>query len=361
MFNSSQIESLLDHVSEMVRIINNEGRIIYSNESFDRKVAENSSTIGHRCFEVFGKDEECTFCPVRDTFEMGTARQITRTHNGRIYLVNISPIKNDAGEVDAVMEIFRDMTLEYNIKQTLMDQNAKMKKDLQLARNLQSALVKNVMPAAEGYSFYSAFFPTEAVGGDMFDCLKFGNKMVMYVADVSGHGVMPAMLGVFFSRAVKTACSLGKLVPSEILEYVQKEFEALELDDSIYITAFLVVLNTFDSSFLYSNAGLSVVPVVFDGKITELEMNSLPISTWFSHSGFKDASGELSPGARLLIYSDGISDIHCDKNVVQKLYKMFSEEPFSAENFADELASSLHTQQEDDFTMLICSRDKTDD
>lgn len=360
MFNSKQLESLLGHITEMVRIITKEGRVAYANDAFDRKVAENNPTVGQRCFEVFNQDEECGFCPVRDSFETGMSRQLTRTHNGRIYLTNISPIINDSGEVEAVIEILRDMTLDYNIKQTLMAQNAKMRNDLQLAKNMQRALVKNILPAVPGYDLYSAFFPSEAVGGDMFDCLMLGNKMVMYVADVSGHGVMPAMLGVFFSRAVKTACSLGILAPSEILNFVQKEYEALKLDDSIYITAFLVVLNTFDGSFLYSNAGLSVVPVIYDGKITELQMSSLPISTWFEHPGFDDAESGLKPGGRLLIYSDGVSGIHRDKSVVPKLYSMFGQEPFSAKEFTDELSSNLHTKQEDDFTMLICSRDKSD-
>lgn len=362
MFNLSQAKLLLNHVSEMVRIVTEEGKVAYTNEAFKRKIADNVETVGQHCYEVFGKDEECTLCPVRETFELGTARQITRIHNGKRYLVNISPIINESGETVAVMEVFRDRTLDFNIKQEQDSKIAKMEYDLHLARQMQKALVKNALPTAAGYSFYSSFFPSDKVGGDMFDCLNFGNKMVMYVADVSGHGVMPAMLGVFFSRAVKTACSLGMLVPSEILNFVQKEYETLELDDSIYITAFLVVLNTFDGSFLYSNAGLSVVPIVFDGKnIKELQMSSLPVSTWFAHPGFEDAEGTLAPGARLLIYSDGVSNIHRDKNVVHKLYEMFSEEPFSAEDFAAELSSNLHTKQEDDFTMLICSRDKTDD
>lgn len=361
MFKLSQAKMILDHVNEMVRIVTEEGKVAYANEAFKRKIAEGRLTEGEPCYEVFGKDEECTLCPVRDTFEKGTARQINRIHNGRRYLVNISPIINENGEVEAVMEVFRDRTLQYNKDQERYKKMAKMQNDLQLARKMQEALVKNTLPTAQNYNIYSSFMPSEKVGGDMFDCLTFGNKMVMCVADVSGHGVMPAMLGVFFSRAVKTACSQGKLMPSEILNFVQKEFEALDLgDDSIYITAFLVVLNTFDGSFKYSNAGLSVVPIVYDGRITELQMSSLPISTWFPHPGFQDADGHLDPGARLLIYTDGVKNIHRDKEVAHKLYEMFSREPFSAKIFEDELTANLHTKQEDDFTMLICMRDKTD-
>lgn len=359
MFNLSQAKMLLDHANAMVRIINEEGKVVYANEAFKRIIADGRQTEGQRCYEVFGESGECDPCPAREAFEQCRVSRIPAKFNGRKYSINTSPIVNENGEVEAVLEVFRDITLEDRKNAEI----ARMNNDLHLARNMQNALVmnKNAMPAAPGYSFYSTFMPSEKVGGDMFDCLNFGNRMVMCVADVSGHGVMPAMLGVFFSRAVKTACSMGKLVPSEILNFVQKEFEALELaDDSIYITAFLAVLNMFDGSFLYSNAGLSVVPIVYNGKITELAMSSLPISTWFEHPGFEDAEGHLDPGARLLIYTDGVKNIHRDKEVQHKLYEMFSREPFSAKTFEDELTANLHTKQEDDFTMLICSRDKTD-
>ena len=78
-------------------------------------------------------------------------------------------------------------------------QNAKMQKDLQLARKLQEALVKGALPKVGGdYELTAGFFPCEAVGGDIYDCTVYDDKLVMYVADVSGHGVMPAMLAVFF-------------------------------------------------------------------------------------------------------------------------------------------------------------------
>ncbi|MEG2189604.1 MAG: SpoIIE family protein phosphatase, partial [Christensenella sp.] len=145
----------------------------------------------------------------------------------------------------AAVEVFRDITLDYNIKQNLLMQNAKMQKDLQLARKLQEALVQGALPKIGGddYELTAGFFPCEAVGGDIYDCTVYDDKLVMYVADVSGHGVMPAMLAVFFSRVVRAACVTGHFLPSEILDYAEKEYLELGLADSIYITAFITVVD----------------------------------------------------------------------------------------------------------------------
>ena len=355
-FKVEYLESIIDSMSDMVRVINKEGRVSFTNKSYDRKLATGKSSRGKRCFEIYDQITECDFCMSREVLQTGRTQQTTRKHNNRVYSVTASPIKDALGETVSVVETFRDMTLDYNIKQNLLSQNAKMQKDLQLARSLQQALVKNILPSAPGYEFYSGFFPCEAVGGDIFDCMQFGDKMVMYVADVSGHGVMPAMLSVFFSRVVRAACSLGKTLPSEIFSYVQNEFLRLNLVDSIYITGFLVMLDLQTNTFAYSNAGFSVVPVLFDGEIKELYMSSPPISRWFENPDYRDEFGEFNEGSRLLLYSDGIHNIHQDEDVKNRLYDLFSLEDFECDEFVGSVKRELHTRPEDDLTLFICRK-----
>ncbi len=350
------LESILNAMSDMVRIITKEGRVALTNKSYDRKMADGKNTLGERCYELFCQTDECDFCISQEVLSTGMTQQTTRKYNNRVYSVTVSPLKDLNGENIAAVEVFRDMTLDYNIKKNLLAQNAKMQKDLQMARSLQQALVRNILPAVPGYQLYSGFFPCEAVGGDIFDCITYGDKLVLYVADVSGHGVMPAMLAVFFSRAVRAACFNGKILPSEIFSEVQKEFMNLNLSDSIYITGFIVVLDKVTGDFHYSNAGLSVVPVLFDGEVHELYMSASPISRWFDNPVFEDAKGHMKAGARILIYSDGIYNIHSDETAKNRLYEMFCAEEFACDTFVSDVRRELHTRPEDDLTILVCHR-----
>ncbi len=348
--------SIIDAMGDMVRVITKEGRVAMANAAYDHGV--NGKTLGQRCYEVFGQDGECETCISREVMQTGRPSQRTRYFNGKTFSITASPIKNDAGECLAVVQVARDMTLDYNIKQNLLRQNAKMKRDLHMARQLQQALVKNVLPVVEGYQLHSGFFPCEAVGGDIYDCMRFGNKLVLYIADVSGHGVMPAMLAVFFSRAVRTACSLGKLLPSDIFRYVQEEYRGLGMSDEVYITAFIVVLNVKTGAIAYSNAGLSVVPILYDGEyVRELYMSAQPISQWFDEPVFLDEYAKLVPGGRILLYSDGIRDLQSDLKVQYRLYDYFSQSGFECADFIGTVKRELHTRPEDDLTLLLLTRE----
>ncbi len=351
------LKAIIDAMSDMVRVISREGKVALTNQSFDRKIAGNRNTVGQCCYEVFKQEDECERCLSREVMLTGKRQQFTRKYDGRVYSVTVSPLFGENENCVAAVEVFRDMTLDYNIKQNLLTQNAKMQKDLQLARNLQQALIKNVLPVIKGYELFAGFFPCEAVGGDIYDCMVYGDKMIMYVADVSGHGVMPAMLAVFFSRAVRTACSLGLALPSEIFNYVQMEFLDLNLSDAIYITGFIMMVDIEKGTYLYSNAGLSVVPILFDGeKIEEFYMSAPPICRWFDKPDFRDASGTLKDGSRILIYSDGIRDVQADERVKGRLYDFFTQKDFSCDEFVAQVRRELHTKPEDDLTMLICRK-----
>ena len=158
---------------------------------------------------------------------------------------------------------------DYNIKQNLLMQNAKMQKDCSSHVNCRRPFRGRRSPWWMSTSLQRDFFPCEAVGGDIYDCTVYDDKLVIYVADVSGHGVMPAMLAVFFSRVVRAACLMGNFLPSEILSYAEKEYGS-QSSDSIYITAFITVIDLKTNQAAYSNAGFSVMPVVYhEGKFEE--------------------------------------------------------------------------------------------
>lgn len=214
-----------------------------------------------------------------------------------------------------------------------------------------------VTPEVAGYELAAEYRPCERVGGDMFDCILHGDKLVMYVADVSGHGVAASMLSIFFSRSVATACKLGLDTPKEILDYVQREFTELQVRDDMYITGFLVVLDIPSGELLFSNAGLSVAPIIaHQGKTRELFMGAMPISLWASDQTYKQKEERLEPGDRLLLFSDGIPEVQMDEKVQKQFYDLFGADPFSANEFFYKVRRDFITRKQDDLTMLVLVR-----
>jgi PAS domain S-box-containing protein len=96
-----------------VTVQNRDFRIINAN---DRFINEFGKTDGRLCYQVYKqRPEKCEDCPVDRTFRDGhphRSEEIVRTLDGRDVhvIVYTTPVKNDSGEIVAVMEMSTDIT-----------------------------------------------------------------------------------------------------------------------------------------------------------------------------------------------------------------------------------------------------------
>lgn len=91
---------------------------------------------------------------------------------------------------------------EYIIKQ-------KIEHDLTLAREIQRELLPDSMPEIEGYDLAGWNEPADQTGGDIFDAISFDHgKVLLLLADASGHGLGPALSVTQFLAMVRIAFRL---------------------------------------------------------------------------------------------------------------------------------------------------------
>ncbi len=348
------LTSFIDAMGDMVRVVTGDGRVLLTNLAFRQIMGDQPDEI---CYSAIGLEKRCSNCLTKNVLKSGRVHKQTRKINDRIYSVTASPLMGGDGKPAAVIEAFRDITADFQLKQELLRSNTKMQNDLELARRLQFSLIRHDFNDIKGARVTAGYFPCEAVGGDIYDCFETGGKLVLYVTDVSGHGVMPAMLAVFVARTIRQICDAGELTPDGILMRLQAQYDELDIDESIYITAFVVVLDTDTGEFLYANAGLSVAPLLYDGEnLVELFMPSQPVCRWFEKSEFKSGKAILHPGGRLLLYSDGIYGSSENKASIKNIFEMFTRTDFNGETFIKKVRGSLQKQLKDDLTLLVCER-----
>lgn len=88
-------------------------RVIHANERFRQNFG---NTEGRYCYQVYKqRPERCENCSVEKTFRTGNAfssEELVRTLDGREVwvIVNTTPIRNETGEIVAVMEMSTDIT-----------------------------------------------------------------------------------------------------------------------------------------------------------------------------------------------------------------------------------------------------------
>ncbi len=108
-----EYQQLFDHVPCLITVQDRDYKLIGYNKEF----AENfNPSPGDYCYSAYkGRDGKCKRCPVEKTFndgrshyseESGTGKDGKPTH----WIVKTSPVKNDAGDVVAAMEISLDIT-----------------------------------------------------------------------------------------------------------------------------------------------------------------------------------------------------------------------------------------------------------
>lgn len=106
-------KSYFDSMPCFLTVQDRDLRVIHANERFRQNFG---NTEGRYCYQVYKqRPERCENCSVEKTFRTGNAfssEELVRTLDGREVwvIVNTTPIRNEAGDIVAVMEMSTDIT-----------------------------------------------------------------------------------------------------------------------------------------------------------------------------------------------------------------------------------------------------------
>ncbi len=183
---------------------------------------------------------------------------------------------------------------------------ARMDQDMNIAHEMQQALLPPRQRQGPGYEAVGAMIPCRAIGGDFFDYLELPDGRIGFVlCDVSGKGpsaaLMTAMIqGIFRAQAEDSH------TPATTMTRVNRVLSRRAIR-SRYATGFYGVLGP-DGSFVSSNAGHNPPIVVRrDGTVHRLEKGGTPLGL-FAGMDYEEEELTLSPGDTLLLFSDGLSE-----------------------------------------------------
>lgn len=207
--------------------------------------------------------------------------------------------------------------------------------DLKAAAKIQEALLPQKSLALPGVPFAGRFAPSELIGGDVFQLFPYdAEHLVVYIMDVSGHGVPSAMVTVSISQTLNPISGLaiagqkgsfGKppaLSPGIIVEILEKEYP-LERFDKLF-TFIYAVLNVKTGILTYANAG-HPFPVLIE---PEAGLRTLEKYGPLIGMGVTDRTVEaevrLKPGTRLFLYTDGVTEAQNPKNQLFGEKRLFS-------------------------------------
>ncbi|MGB2603440.1 MAG: PP2C family protein-serine/threonine phosphatase [Candidatus Sulfotelmatobacter sp.] len=242
-----------------------------------------------------------------------------------------------------------------------------MKRDLQIAREIQTWLLPGAPPQIPGISIAYTTRPANTVAGDYYDVFprpgktNEENRVVFVVADVAGKSIPAAMLMATFQASLKTLSTAQVALP-ELVANMNKYACSNSQGGLRFTTAFIAEYDTAQHVFTYINAGHNN-PILrrSNGLIERLDVGGLPLGIQ-SEAKYESASVALAPGDWLVIFTDGLveaenarQDEFGEPRVLSALEASVTATP---KEFLDRLMAELdlfvgNTPQHDDVTCML--------
>jgi phosphoserine phosphatase RsbU/P len=183
---------------------------------------------------------------------------------------------------------------------------AALSRELDLARTIQQSLLPRQMPTVPGLQIAGVYQPMTAVAGDLYDVLPLaGGRVLVLVADVSGHGVPAALVASMVKVAVAAEADRYD-APGEILAGINRALTGKF--ERAYVTACCVIVDPSRHVVAYASAGHP--PSLLrraNGTVESLDRGGVVLAL-MPVAAYPTTEVPFAPGDRLLLYTDGLTE-----------------------------------------------------
>jgi serine phosphatase RsbU (regulator of sigma subunit) len=243
----------------------------------------------------------------------------------------------------------------------------RVESDLAAARQVQLSLIPQQMPTIPGYHLAARSVTCYEVGGDYLDIVSMpSGEIVIVVGDVAGKGLASALVGTSFRSAframVHAGLSLYEIATRMNLLHYSEGSEAQRR----YVTVMLLCLDPAGHILEAVNAGHNPAFLIKrDGTVYKISASGTPIGM-LPFSSYVSEEFPFDPGTKLLVYTDGMTEVFCREEEFGEA-RLLESFLTNSESIADQALESLWKtlgafsdgqEQSDDMTALILSRDR---
>ena len=243
------------------------------------------------------------------------------------------------------------------------DELVGVRRELDIAGSIQKALLPAALTAhaiAGRFDIHAVMIPAKEVGGDFYDYFLIDQERIGFVVgDVSGKGVAAALY-MAVSRTLLRATAVQGFGPHECLRIVNDRL-CSDTDSGLFVTITYAILDTTTGELTYATGGHPPPIVITDARAAELKKAPGTVLGMMEDLDYSSERVTLEPGARLVLYSDGVSEamnpaneLFGEERLVQFLGKL---RPATAEGCNNAIVDRVRVfadtaPQADDITVL---------
>jgi sigma-B regulation protein RsbU (phosphoserine phosphatase) len=287
--------------------------------------------------ELAGRlDDAEIFAPIVAIYATQKATDIVEAMRAGASDVVLKPCSDDRGALDDVIgklfdrvrvnrlnHLYRKELEEAN--SDLRDGIAELRADQNAGRKVQLKMLPDREQVVTGLTIDYLIKPSLYLSGDFLDYFPLSeDKVLVYIADVSGHGASSAFVTVLLKnltnrlqRNLKRGSSSDILHPNQFLERINTEL--LDTGLGKHVTVFVGIITISARSLSYSVGAHFPMPILsFEGGETRfLEGSGLPVGL-FETPEWEVYEVPLHEPFNLILFSDGILEVIREKGLDEK-------------------------------------------
>jgi len=188
-------------------------------------------------------------------------------------------------------------------------EGAKMAEQMRLGAVIQRRMIPERAPCMQGLDIAAIYQPCYQVGGDLYDFLQVGEKiLVTGIADVIGKGIPAAIMMSMFRGTLRAYADggYGRHSMDEIIQRMNR-VACKECRDGEFITLFVARVDVENNTLTYCSCGHEPAMLLRNKKIIELDKGGLVLGI-MPDAEYTVSTIEFKQDDVLLMYTDGLID-----------------------------------------------------
>lgn len=240
-------------------------------------------------------------------------------------------------------------------------EKVRLEKDVEIARRIQQHLLAAVPDDLGDLEVAVRFRAADEASGDSYDCIRLDDgRLVVTIADVTGHGVGAALLTHAAQAAMRSYFELIDDVSEVARRLNERLVEGVET--GYFMSILMLVIDSAAGTLHYVNAGHPGLVRIRNGQTEEFEKTGMVMGVVDGQEYPARGPVSVEPGDLILLRTDGIDEVMNPQREVFGTERLFDElratrPGETAEALLERIdaATTAHAAghpQGDDFTMV---------
>lgn len=321
--SQEQIRAIFENAVVGMGIIDSDFQLIFSNKALARMLYEDEYSLLSHSIEEYLKEDSLTMNRIRNASGKDATGRVTRFQSEEELVlkegetlwveISVSTIISADNKISKFVIIVNDINERKKSQEERDELYNSLLSELETAASVQSFFLPDWIGIEEEILYSNNYTPSTNVGGDLFDIIPLGeSRYLVYVGDISGHGVQGALIMTAVKATIKMLVDKSNMLqhPSEIIGQLNSLLTK-DLFHNNYMTLVLGIIDVKKKQMVYYNAGHP--PIIRYNKSTnEAEIlpsiGAIPIG-WmhdYNYTWEEENTLHLDESSSYLLYTDGI-------------------------------------------------------